>query len=1077
MAQLKMKTDESGNYIEHFTRGYEITGDYFYVDDIIHICFDGKPELDYDGNPRLRHDTKKFQAFDEYYFYLEGDIYTQSCYFGWSVSDDIIEKYQIEENRLNRNSLLTDSIENHAWNLSEEIMKLVSEGESRQKLLKKMLDQLYKCNEPFEIKKVFEHYGSLIGRDIKIVLSIYFETKENAESLFLESVRQHCISDVFFMDILSCCKNPMLFVEQYKPSARAASTAWTYKNRAKLAAQAFADFENRIEKTRAYYNIAGFFVIATTIRADDGLGYVKYKVFKEFCDFANVLANDLSGVDLSKCVLEDVDFAQYKTDDKTVFPLSEKNIIYNLKKTFFDGRYSITQEWKDEYGVAQHSEHFEFEHFSDFIHFIGGNLEGSDFSLMPSDVYDRIRNTGICLSGIVTPEIYDDSSDISEFDETLQNEENSIAMLQLVRPKEGKLITSEFSAPHYEYDGGQILYISDLHLDNIIASSNCKTMGDVCAVLNRIGNELDESYQEYLDFLTDGNIVVLLDGDITHSPRLFELFLGMGFRFLKRAVIVLGNHELWAFPSLSVEEIISKYKDLCPVPVVHNEIILFVDDICAKNKAAQYTRYKAERISCDKAMAMSCEELSNQMLSARMIMLAGIGFSGCNQEFNADNGIYRSTLTRKQEIDESKKFDELYNHFISATKTVKDRVLVVATHMPLENWHQKSLYEDGIIYISGHTHRNFFHDDGVQRIYADNQNGYHGRHPSFKCVYTEDSYDPFLSYSDGIYEINKYDYILFYRAKKMSMQLNRDYAMIYMLKKNGNYCFLARLASGKLSILNGGRGSSLSVKDIGFYYDKMDKVISRLSAPLTRYTAVQKKISDAVKSIGGSGRIHGCIVDIDFYNHVYINPVDLTVTPYYALNMVYKWVFDSIPTLLEEHSPELFKNYKQMLESNSDFSLVPAEVSHLLSSQSVSEYFETDIYKASREISKMQKLNNNVLSFWDDNLLEPQDRYVKPLRIKYQRCELPASTKKESPERELSMPKESTENRTKRRYHERKYIGMTRKMNCGLSATVIEYKDCKNLTIQFENGIVKQGVRTDKFMEGKVSTKGGKFKQ
>ena len=82
-------------------------------------------------------------------------------------------------------------------------------------------------------------------------------------------------------------------------------------------------------------------------------------------------------------------------------------------------------------------------------------------------------------------------------------------------------------------------------------------------------------------------------------------------------------------------------------------------------------------------------------------------------------------------------FAELYDRFIAATKAIKDRVVIVATHMPINDWKKSSLYEDGIIYLSGHTHKNFFHDDGMIRIYADNQNGYHGRNPSFKCIYSD----------------------------------------------------------------------------------------------------------------------------------------------------------------------------------------------------------------------------------------------------------------------------------------------------------------------------------------------------
>lgn len=49
-----------------------------------------------------------------------------------------------------------------------------------------------------------------------------------------------------------------------------------------------------------------------------------------------------------------------------------------------------------------------------------------------------------------------------------------------------------------------------------------------------------------------------------------------------------------------------------------------------------------------------------------------------------------------------------------------------------------------------------------------------------------------------------------------------------------------------------------------------------------------------------------------------------------------------------------------------------------------------------------------------------------------------------------------------------KYIGMERIMNCGLKATVIDYKDCKNLTIKFEDGCIREHIRSDHFMDGRV---------
>ena len=649
-----------------------------------------------------------------------------------------------------------------------------------------------------------------------------------------------------------------------------------------------------------------------------------------------------------------------------------------------------------------------------------------------------------------------------DFEIIANNEKESYSVLQMQRPKEGELIQVGLFKPFYKFDGCQILYLSDLHLDNIIAASKCESMDDVHAVLERVGKELDKSYEEYANRFADDNIVVIIDGDITHSPHLFESFTGMRFRFLRKAFIILGNHELWEFPGSTVNEIVAEYIELSSVPILNNEIIIFEDSVADKNQALQYVCYHTRRLSYDAVMNLSTDELSKQMHSARMILLAGIGFSGCNNSFNANNGIYRDTLSREQEIIESEKFATLYDRFIAATRAVKDRVLVVATHMPIDDWKKNPTYEDGVVYISGHTHRNFFHDDGIQRVYADNQNGYFGRHPSFKCIYCDDIFDPFISYEDGIYEITKFDYILFYRARRMSMQLSREYSTIYLLKKNNNYCFLARLKSGKLSILNGGRGNSLSVKDVDYYYNLMDEMVDTVTSPLNQYTSIQKQISDAVKSFGGLGRIHGCIVDIDFYNHIYVNPFDLTIKGYYALDMVKKWVYTSIPAMLEKHSPNLYRNYQQLLETQSENALIPLVPKNRLESQPGEEYFETDIYKASREISRMQKIYNNILCYWNDSLIDQKGKYLEYTKKRQSRSISPMKDREET-----SAGKKPVK-RKKGASLKEEYLGITRRMNCGMNATVIDHINYKNITIQFEDGFIKHSVRMDDFMNGKV---------
>ena len=141
------------------------------------------------------------------------------------------------------------------------------------------------------------------------------------------------------------------------------------------------------------------------------------------------------------------------------------------------------------------------------------------------------------------------------------------------------------------------------------------------------------------------------------------------------------------------------------------------------------------------------------------------------------------------------------------------------------------------------------------------------------------------------------------------------------------------------------------------------RIITYIEAPLNKYTTYQEKIAKEIKKIGGSGRIHGCIIDVDYYNHIYVNPVDLTVTSYWAKDIINKNVYSNIPALLEAKCPELYSNYLKVIEGKKSSPLMVKKVKKevVLLPQ---KYLETDIYKASREIKKMQKLTSNILTTW-----------------------------------------------------------------------------------------------------------------
>lgn len=293
--------------------------------------------------------------------------------------------------------------------------------------------------------------------------------------------------------------------------------------------------------------------------------------------------------------------------------------------------------------------------------------------------------------------------------------------------------------------------------------------------------------------------------------------------------------------------------------------------------------------------------------------------------------------------------------------------------MPQKDWHTQNVPHNNFVYVNGHTHRNYFYDDGVYRIYSDNQIGYHQNNCCLKFFYLDDDYDIFANYSDGIYEITREDYWNFNRGKNIGITFNRKFHKLYMLKKNGYYMFILESANSNLNILNGGFMKRLPIASVRYYYEQMDNVISKIKTPLDKYSQAQKQIADKIKTIGGCGKIHGAIIDIDFFNHIYVNPIDYTITPYFALDIQRKIVFPDVLTLLQQNCPSLYANYLNVIQGDSKSQLTFTYAKSIKKAQT---YLETDIYNASREIKKMQKLQNNILSVWLDTSLKLTDSDV-----------------------------------------------------------------------------------------------------
>jgi len=112
------------------------------------------------------------------------------------------------------------------------------------------------------------------------------------------------------------------------------------------------------------------------------------------------------------------------------------------------------------------------------------------------------------------------------------------------------------------------------------------------------------------------------------------------------------------------------------------------------------------------------------------------------------------------------------------------------------------------------------------------------------------------------------------------------------------------------------------------------------------------------------------IIDIDFYNHIYLNPEDLKITAYSAKDMIRKKVYPDIKTLLKENCEDMYSEFSRLLKGTRPLKYLT--FSNIKLSNSSQIYLDTNIYQASKLISKMQRLRSKVLTVWS----EPNNKII-----------------------------------------------------------------------------------------------------
>lgn len=532
-------------------------------------------------------------------------------------------------------------------------------------------------------------------------------------------------------------------------------------------------------------------------------------------------------------------------------------------------------------------------------------------------------------------------------------------------------------------------YISDIHLTHQVSNkfNDKATKEEVHSYLKHLARSMISSVGEI-----PCNSYLLIAGD---TSAIFEFEIIFYTELVKvypssHIIVVPGNHELWD-PWVDIDENLT----------VHRKFFTDLGITFLQNDLMLLSNWEKHEIIREAEISeISEEELRKRAQHCPVSIWGGLGFSGLNEEFNASKIQYGKSFDAlprnaalQKDIQETSRSNAIYQKVLRSLG--KNRV-VVLTHTNKEDWNADD-YNPYWIYVNGHSHHNFFDVSDKRIIYADNQIGYQTKNIGLKYFYCDNDYDIFAYLQDGIHKITREQYIDFNRSKLVHITFRREYGTIYMIKRNSLYMFLIyckyshRSNDAQLWLMNGGKLMKLkrnSLDDLSYYYEHIEEYVKSVNKLLHKYSGGQQKLSEFVKLLGGSGTVHGCIIDVDkpkqfsgiSYCHLFINPIDGKVTPYFANDVTSRYVYRDFKTLLQKRKEcslmaENYLNLEQESQQkipSAQYFEPPGGWEHVTSMRNEDYMYDEGgyIYKISRIIKSLQYcVEKNIVRLWNERLL------------------------------------------------------------------------------------------------------------
>ena len=145
-------------------------------------------------------------------------------------------------------------------------------------------------------------------------------------------------------------------------------------------------------------------------------------------------------------------------------------------------------------------------------------------------------------------------------------------------------------------------------------------------------------------------------------------------------------------------------------------------------------------------------------------------------------------------------------------------------------------------------------------------------------------------------------------------------------------------------------------------------MIKKYICVLSPYRNAQEQIAKSVKAFGGNGKIHGYIIDIDFFNHIMLNPADGSLTYYYSPMFGAVEIHNDLMSLLDSHNRSLADQYRKQLKLP-DGALIP-QTRINVTGEIINIDIKNSVYANSNRMNQLQRLfDKKILRDWNEELL------------------------------------------------------------------------------------------------------------